>query len=77
MPTDSQKYREAEAKLPQELPSVYRQMVEQYKFRTHNKYGHGYVACEVPAEIVLAGWRPSADMHPSSRHAAENGRGKP
>lgn len=29
MPTDSEKYKEAEAKLPDELRGVYRQMVEQ------------------------------------------------
>ncbi len=77
MPTDSPKYREAEAKLPQELRAVYRQMVEQYEFLTHIKYGRGYVAYEVLAEMMLAGWRPSAEMHPSSRLASENkGQGK-
>lgn len=76
MPTDSPRCREAEAKLPQELRAVYRQMVEQYEFLTHIKYGRGYVAYGVLAEMVLAGWRPSADMDPASRLAAENGRGK-
>lgn len=76
MPTDSPKHREAEAKLPAELRAVYRQMVEQYEFLTHLKYGRGYVAYEVLAEMVLAGWRPSADMDPTSRLAAENGRDK-
>jgi hypothetical protein len=69
MPTDSEKYREAEAKLPDELRGVYRQMVEQYEFLTHLKYGRGYVAYEVLAEMVLAGWRPSAEAHESSAFA--------
>ena len=72
MPTDSPKSKEAEAKLPQELRAVYRQMVQQYEFLTHVKYGRGYVAYEVLAEMVLAGWRPSGDMHPSSRFAGED-----
>ena len=71
MPTDSPKYKEAESKLPQELRAVYRQMVEQYEFLTHVKYGRGYVAYDVLAEMVLAGWRPSADMDPASRLASE------
>ena len=69
MPTDSPKYREAEAKLPDELRGVYRQMVEQYEFLTHLKYGRGYVAYEVLAEMVLAGWRPSAEAHEDSAFA--------
>ena len=65
MPTDSPKSKEAEAKLPEELRPVYRQMVQQYEFVTHVKYGRGYVAYEVLAEMVLAGWRPSAEPHDS------------
>jgi len=69
MPTDSPKYKEAEAKLPSELRPAYRQMVEQYEFLTHLKYGRGYVAYEVLAEMVLAGWRPSAEAHENSAFA--------
>ena len=71
MPTDSPKYTEAEAKLPDELRGAYRQMVEQYEFLTKVKYGRGYVAYEVLAEMVLAGWRPSGDLHASSQLAGE------
>lgn len=77
MPTDSAKFKEAEARLPQELRTVYRQMVQDYEFLTHVRFGRGYVAYEVLAEMVLAGWRPSADMHPLCQLAAEDGRGKP
>ena len=66
MPTDSPKYAEAEAKLPDDLRGVYRQMVEQYEFLTKIKYGRGYVAYKVIAEMVLAGWRPSAEAHETS-----------
>lgn len=75
MPTDSPKYREAEAKLPQELRSVYRQMVEQYEFLTHIKYGRGYVAYDVLAEMVLAGWRPSGTPREGSAFANGDARG--
>lgn len=73
MPTDSPKFLEAEAKLPEDLRGMYRQTVEQYEFLTHVKYGRGYVAYEVLAEMVLAGWRPSGDTHPSSQLQSEGG----
>ena len=66
MPIDSPKSKEAEGRLPDELRPVYQQMVEQYKFLTQVKYGRGYVAYTVLAEMVLAGWRPSADPHANS-----------
>ncbi len=73
MATDSPKYRAAESKLPQELRAVYREMVRQYEFLTHVRYGRGYVAYEVLAEMVLAGWRLSGDVHPLSRLMTEDG----
>jgi len=72
MPTDSPKSKEAEAKLPEELRAAYRQMVQHYEFLTHVRYGRGYVAYEVLAEMVLAGWRPSGEVHPSSLLAVGN-----
>ena len=50
MPINSPKSREAETKLPDELRSVYQQMVEQYEFLTQVHYGRGYVAYKVLAE---------------------------
>jgi len=73
MPIDSPKSKEAEAKLPEELRSVYREMVQQYEFLTHLRFGRGYVAYEVLAQMVLAGWRPSGDTHPSSQMARKEG----
>lgn len=75
MPIDSPKSKEAEAKLPDELRPVYRQMVEQYEFLTQVQYGRGYVAYMVLAEMVLGGWRPSADPHPTSVLAQGDARG--
>jgi len=67
MPTTSPKYKEAEARLPEELRVHYKQMVEQYEYLTHVAYGRGYVAYEVLADMVLAGWRASAEPHEDSK----------
>ena len=66
MPVESQKSKEVETKLPAELRAVYRRMVQEYEFITHMRYGRGYVAYEVLAEMILAGWRPSAEAHATS-----------
>jgi len=66
VPIDSPKSKEAEAELPEALREVYRRMVEDYEFLTHVRYGRGYVAYEILAEMVLAGWRPAAEPHSSS-----------
>lgn len=66
MPVNSPKSEAAEATLPEELRPIYRQMVQDYEFLTHIKYGRGYVAYEVLAQMVLSGWRPVADVHPDS-----------
>lgn len=65
MPIDSEKSKQAEAKLPSELKPIYRQMVQDYEFQTKVKYGKGYVAYDVLAEMVLAGWRPAAEPQKS------------
>lgn len=66
MPVESQKSKSVEAKLPAELRQVYRRMVREYEFITYLRYGRGYVAYEVLAKMVLAGWRPSAEPHATS-----------
>ena len=73
MPIESSKSKEAESKLPEELQPVYHQMVEGYKFLTKVHYGKGYVAYEVLAQMVLAGWRPSAEIHETSLLAQRGG----
>ena len=57
----SEKYQAARESLPPDLHDVYRQLVEEYAFHTEVKYGRGYVAYEVLAELVRSGWRPSAE----------------
>ena len=74
MPIDSEKSKQAEAKLPNELKSIYRQMVQDYEFQTQVKYGRRYVAYEVLAEMVLAGWHPSAEPQKSAIY--KNGDGQ-
>ena len=67
MGLESPKSLAAEERLPDDLKPVYRQMVEHYSFLTHVRYGRGYVAYEVIADMVLAGWRPSSEPHADSR----------
>jgi len=64
---DSPKARQAEARLPEDLRPMYWRMVEEYAFLTHTRYGRGYVAYDILADMVLAGWRPSAERHPDSK----------
>ena len=66
MGLDSPKSQAAESRLPDKLKPIYRELVEQYSFVTHIRYGRGYVAYEVLADLILAGWRPSAPTHPDS-----------
>lgn len=55
-----EKYLAAYNRLPDDLKPVFEQMVEEYAFETAKLYGAGYVAYEVMANLVLAGWRRSA-----------------
>ncbi len=67
MPAASEKYKEAEAILPDELKPVFMRFVEEYEYLTMTHFGRGYVAYRVLADLVLAGWRPSAERMPGSR----------
>lgn len=57
----------AASRLPEELRPIYWQMVDEYAFLTHSRYGRGYVAYDILADMVLAGWRPSGPAHPDSK----------
>lgn len=57
----SPKYQIVRDSLPEELHEVYRHLVAEYSFHTEAKYGRGYVAYAVLAELIRDGWRPSAD----------------
>ena len=67
MGLESPKCQAAEARLPEELRPTYQRLVNEYAFLTHTRYGRGYVAYEVIADLVLAGWRPSEAPHPDSK----------
>jgi hypothetical protein len=54
---DSPKYQRARDALPENLRSIYRDLVADYAFHTLTKYGKGYVAYEILAELVKSGWR--------------------
>jgi hypothetical protein len=67
MPVTSDKYKEAAATLPDDLKPAFQRFVEEYEYLTIIHYGRGYVAYKVLADLVLAGWRPSAERMPGSR----------
>ena len=60
----SQKHEEARNTLPADLKPVFDEMVEDYKFATLKRYGSGYVAYIVLADLVRVGWRHVADPLP-------------
>lgn len=55
-PLESEKSKAAEAALPAELRAQYRSLVEDYHFATFKRYGRGYIAYEVLADLIRAGW---------------------
>jgi hypothetical protein len=67
MPTPSRRYKDAELLLPEPLKPVFARLVLEYGFLTSISYGKGYVNYRVLAELVLAGWRPSAESDPHSK----------
>jgi hypothetical protein len=67
MPLTGLKYQEAEARLPDELKPMLRELVKQYEYLTTLHYGRGYVAYQVLADLILAGWRQTEPSHPKSK----------
>ena len=59
--TRSQKHEEARNTLPADLKPVFDEMVADYRFATISRYGNGYVAYIVLADLVRVGWRHVAD----------------
>lgn len=57
----SEKYQKALAGLPAEWQPVYEQLVADYSWQTAKLFGKGYVAYDVLAAMVRAGWRKSAE----------------
>jgi hypothetical protein len=68
-PTDAPRlrYKEAESSLPAELKPIFRRFVEEYEYLANIHHWTGYVAHQVLADVIRAGWRPSADALPGSR----------
>ena len=54
----SEKYLKAKERLPKELRDIYTQLVDEYAYHALQCYGRNWVAYDVIAELVLAGWRP-------------------
>jgi hypothetical protein len=67
MPKTSEKYREAEARLPEHLRPIFGRLVDEYEYIAQLRYGRGYVSYDVLADLVMAGWRPSAESEPESK----------
>jgi len=53
-----EKYLSAKESLPKNFHSIYDQLVEEYIFHTEKRYGRGYVAYNILADLVKDGWRP-------------------
>jgi len=51
------KHEEARNTLPDDLKPIFGELVEDYKFATVKRYGQGYVAYIVLADLVRVGWR--------------------
>ena len=58
---DSLKYQETERLLPDDLKPIFKQIVEDYEFSSKSHFGRGYVSYKVLSDMVLMGWRPSAE----------------
>ena len=57
----SEKHEEARSSLPEELQPVFDELVQDYRFACQVHYGSPFVSYVVLAEMVKAGWRPSAE----------------
>jgi hypothetical protein len=58
MDTNQQSDKRANARntLPDDLKPVFDELVEDYKFATINRFGRGYAAYMVLADLVRVGW---------------------
>jgi predicted exporter len=60
----TEKHEQARNTLPDELKSVFDELVEDYRFATITRYGQGYVAYIVLADLVRVGWRHTVEPLP-------------
>lgn len=56
----SEKHEEARNTLPEELKPLFDDLVEDYRFAVHLRYGKRFVSYIVLADLIKAGWRRSA-----------------
>lgn len=57
----SEKHEEARNTLPEELRPLFDDLVEDYRFAVHLRYGKRFVSYIVLADLIKAGWRRSAE----------------
>lgn len=57
----SEKHEEARNTLPEELKPLFDDLVEDYRFAVHLRYGKRFVSYIVLADLIKAGWRRSAE----------------
>jgi len=59
----SEKQIEARNNLPEELKPVFDDFVADYKYAATMRHGRPYISYIVLADMVRAGWRPSAEPY--------------
>jgi len=57
----SSKREEARNSLPEDLRPIFDELVEDYQFATRKRFGQGFVAYTILAELVRVGWRHAAE----------------
>jgi hypothetical protein len=57
-PRKSEKYLQERNSLSEELRPLYDRLVEEYAFYALQRYGGGWVAYGVMADLIKAGWKP-------------------
>ena len=71
-PARSLKHEEARNSLPDDLKSVFDQLVADYKYVATTRHGAPYVSYIVLADLVLAGWRPVDTDAPGTETSIES-----
>lgn len=66
--TRSEKHDQARKSLPDDLKPVFDELVGDYKFATVRRYGQGYVAYTVLADLIRVGWRHTAPPLPEDNN---------
>lgn len=59
----SEKFIKARNKLPEELRDIFTKLVDEYAYHARLLYGKNWVAYDVLAELVKAGWHITEDTN--------------